>query len=468
MSKQRMIAIVGRPNVGKSAIYNRLAGRRIAIVHSESGVTRDRLVCKAEWAGQTYQLVDTGGLGTVDDVVGVDAITAGVRNQVEAALADAAVALLVVDVESGVLPLDAAVAGWLRKSGCQTLVVANKADNAERDNHAVDFAELGFPVFPVSALHDRGFPVLMRAALAALPPKGEGAEQGETPADPLRVAIVGRPNVGKSSYINRLLGDARVIVSNVPGTTRDSVDIPFVVGTGPTARHYLLIDTAGVRRKGKIDTLVERFSRMRTEETIARAHVVVLMLDAATGPTTQDKKVAAIIAEHRRGATLFVNKWDLAQATQTKYDPALREALPFLAHCPIVYLSANSGFNIRRSLEAIDQVATQVHAHLPTGILNRVLLDAAERVQPPAIGGKRFKAYYAAQVGRDPIRVRIFANHGAGIPQAYRDFLVRSLREKFGLEGAPVEIQFAERRREPRDGGTRPKRKPLTGAGAAA
>ncbi len=449
-----MIAIVGRPNVGKSAIFNRLVGKRIAIVHSESGVTRDRLVCDAHWAGQSFQVVDTGGVSNVDRETRPGVIEAGVYKQVEAALADAAVALFVVDIEAGRVALDETVADWLHKSGCRTIVVANKSDNPERDAAVADFQRFGFPVFPVSALHDRGFPPLMRAALQGLPPvetNDDGTPvESRASTDALRVAVVGRPNVGKSSYINRLLGDDRVIVSEIPGTTRDSIDIPFSVGSGPTAKRYMLIDTAGVRRGGKIDNQVEKFSRMRTEDTIERAGIVALMIDASAGPTAMDKKIAALIAEHRRGAVIFVNKWDLASATQRAYEPALKDELPFLAHCPVVYLSAHDGYNIRRSLEAIDQVAEQVQMKLPTGILNRVLLDAAERVQAPAKGGKRLKVFYATQVGRDPIRIRLFANGADGVAPAYREYLIRMLREKFGLEGAPIELQFTPRRREER------------------
>lgn len=447
--KLRMVAIVGRPNVGKSALFNRLAGGRIAIVHEEPGVTRDRLVRDVTWNGQHLQLADTGGISNVDGETRLDAISAGIHKQVEAALADARAVLMVVDVEAGLTPMDEAVARWLRKAGCQAIVAANKADNPSRDNRSVDFASLGFPVFPVSALHNRGVDELIAALLAACP-----AEEGDPvvlgiDAAPLRVAVVGRPNVGKSSYINRLLGDERVIVSDVPGTTRDCIDVPFTIGSGPTARRYLLVDTAGVRRVGKIDTIVERFSRMRTEAAIERANVVVLVLDAESGPTQQDKKIAGLIEEHHRGAIVIVNKWDLATATQTKYDPALREALPFLSHSPVVYLSAQTGYNIRKSIEAIDHVAAQVHARLPTGILNRALIDAFERVRPPSVRGHQLKIFYATQVGGDPLRIRIFVNLAESVAPAYRAYLIKAIREKFGLEGAPIILQFATRRRNP-------------------
>ncbi len=446
-AKTRLVAIVGRPNVGKSALFNRLAGERFAIVHEESGVTRDRLIKTVERGETRFQLVDTGGVSQVEGQAHSGAIEAGVHRQVQAALAEAAVALLVVDVAAGLTPLDEAVISWLRPSGCRVVVAANKADHPGRDAGADEFARFGFPVFPISVLHNRGVDDLMAAVLAALPPE----TPQETPApDALRVAVVGRPNVGKSSFINRFLNDERVIVSDVPGTTRDSIDVPYTYGTGAEARHYLLIDTAGVRRKGKIDTLVERFSRMRTEASIARAQVVVLLLDAAAGPTEQDKKIAALIAEHRRAAVIVVNKWDLTQhiTTEKRYLKALDEALPFMRHCPAVCVSALSGHQMRRSLAAIDRVARNAVAQVSTGKLNRALEVAAARVSAPAIGGKILKMYYATQTGNDPMRIRIFANRATGVPPAYRDYLVAALRRDFDLSGVPILLQFTERKRD--------------------
>jgi len=312
---------------------------------------------------------------------------------------------------------------------------------------AAAFEKLGFPVFPVSALHNRGFDASMQDVLTALPP-------GENPtlAEPLRVAIVGRPNVGKSSYINRLLRSDRVIVSDVPGTTRDSIDVPFVVGRGEQARHYLLVDTAGMRRVGKIDNSVERFSHFRSERTIKECDVAVLVLDATQGPTAQDKKIAAKIIENNKGCLVLVNKWDLQEETQRKFGPELARAMPFMAHCPVVFASAVTGYNIRRTVEAIDYVAAQVSTALPTGVLNRTLQDASRRVQPQAVEGKRLKLYYATQVGVEPVRIRIFVNDPTRVRANYRDYLVRSLRGKFGLEGAPVILQFRSHHEEKKRG----------------
>jgi GTPase len=437
----RLVAIVGRPNVGKSAVFNRLVGRRVAIVHAQSGVTRDRLVREVSWGESRFLLVDTGGIAPAGRRLEGDSIEAGIRRQVDAALGDAAAVLFVTDIETGRMPLDDRVAGWLRESGRPVAVAANKADNPERDGDAAEFAAYGWPVFPVSALHDRGFAELMAPVLAALP-DGENA----TRVDPLRVAVVGRPNVGKSSYINRLLCDERVLVSDQPGTTRDRIDVPFTVGTGAQARHYLLMDTAGIRRRGKIDNAVEQFGRMRAEGGVRAADVVALVLDAEQGPTRQDKQVAALVLEAQKGCLLLINKWDLASATQRAYGRALLDAVPFLQHCPVVFISAKTGYNIRRSVEAIDHVAAQTELRLPTGVLNRALSEAVRSVQPPMVRGRRIKLFYATQTGTRPLRLALFVNDPALLAPAYQTYLVRVLRKRFGLEGAPV-ILDARRRR---------------------
>ncbi len=442
--KQRVVVIVGRPNVGKSAMFNRLAGKRIAIVHAQSGVTRDRLMREVTRGEERFELVDTGGVCNIDGAATDDVIETGIRSQVDAALGDAAVAIFVVDVQAGVHPMDEEVAGILRASGCTTVVAANKADGENHDVGAVDFERLGFPVFPVSALQHRGFDALMAPVIKALP-----EAENPTEVEPLRVAIVGRPNVGKSSYVNRLLRSDRVLVSNIPGTTRDSVDVPFAVGSGHQARHYVLVDTAGMRRSGKIDSTVERFSLMRAEKSIKGATVVILVLDAHQGPTAHDKKIAALVEEYHRGCIVLVNKWDLAdgEVTQRQYGPALVKTMPFMGHCPVLFASAETGYNIRRTVEAIDYVASQVTVDLPTGILNRTLHEAFEKVGPPGVKGKRLKMYYATQVGKDPIRIRLFVNDPKIVRPAYRSYLIKCLRSRFGLEGAPVLLQFRARKR---------------------
>jgi GTP-binding protein len=337
-------------------------------------------------------------------------------------------------------------------------VAVNKCDEARHEVGVVDFAKLGYPLFAVSAEHNRGFGPFMSRVLAGLP-----QVVNETVKHPLRVAIVGRPNAGKSSYINRLLKSERVIVSDVPGTTRDSIEIPFSIGQGPQARHYTLIDTAGMRQVHKIDTAVERFSLFRAERSIADADVVVLVMDSTIGPTSQDKHIAAKIQLLHKGCILVINKWDLCQAddiTETKAEPALRSMLPFMAYCPLVFLSAKDGYNVRRSIEVIDHVASQVRTKLPTGMLNRTLIEAAERTAPPMVGGKRLRVYYVVQVGVAPITLKLFVNDPKLAVRPFTDFLIRSVRERFGLEGAPVIISYRAR--------TRPEHRAGSGADAEA
>lgn len=445
----RVVAIVGRPNVGKSALFNRIARRRIAIVHEESGVTRDRLSVEATWQEERFDLIDTGGLAIMDNAQAPDEIDRGIRRQVDVAVQDASVVVLVTDVTAGRLPLDTEVSRLLRQSGRTVLIAANKADHPAAARQAVEFSGWGYPVFPVSALHNIGIGDLLDAVVEQLPPAAPSA-----PGEALRVAVVGRPNVGKSSYVNRLLRDERVLVSSQPGTTRDSVEIPFTIGRGDSARTYRFIDTAGVRRLGKLDSAVERFSMFRTDGSIERADVVVMMLDATQGPGRQDKRIARKILDDFRGCLLLVNKWDLALAakiTQRQYASALREALPFLGFVPIVFVSAQSGYNLRRSVDAIDYVAGQVRTELSTGVLNRVLQDAFQRVQPPVVGGRRLKLYYATQTGASPVRISLFVNDRQRLTAAYRAYLIHALRSAFGLEGAPISLRFRNRR-EDREG----------------
>ena len=435
----RIVAIVGRPNVGKSAVFNRIVGRRIAIVHDQPGVTRDRIVAEATFAEQRFELIDTGGLGALDHEHKGDVLESGTHDQARVAIEEAQVILFVVDITAGLTPLDHEVARQLHASGRAVFTVANKADTEALDRQADDFRRIGFPSFPVSALHNRGFEELMDAAVAKLPP-----EDLEAAPTALKVAVVGRPNAGKSSYINRLLRSDRVIVSDVPGTTRDSIEVPFSVGSGPLARHYVLVDTAGMRQRSKVDGAIEKFSLLRAEKSIEEADVVVLTLDGAEGPTMQDKKIAALILEARRGCVVLVNKWDLLEGSTTReYTEAFQRAVPFLSFVPLVFASAKSGFNIRKSIDVIDQVAAQITTEVPTSTLNKVLHGCFERVQPPMVQGRRMKFYYATQTGTKPVRFRLFVNDTVKLTDAYRLYLINQLRQAFGLEGAPIVLNFA-------------------------
>jgi len=436
---KRVVAIVGRPNVGKSAIFNRIIRRRVAIVHDEPGVTRDRVSCEARWGEERFELIDTGGLGFIDRKSQPDVIVAETAKQVEVAIEDAAAIIFAVDITAGVVALDQNVAKLLHASGRPVIIAANKADTERLDRAAEEFTSLGFPVFPVAALHDRGFDPLMAQVLKQLPPR----DMVEEARNPLRVAVVGRPNAGKSSYINRLLNNNRVIVSPVAGTTRDSIEIPFTVGSGPQARHYVLVDTAGMRHARKIDTAVETYSLMRAEKSVENADVVILVMDATEGPSAQDKKIAAKIIDNHKGCVLLVSKWDLAEGvTQRAYEKAFREQVPFLSFAPLLFASSTSGFNIRKTIETIDYVAAQITTEIPTGTLNRVLHDTFKRVQAPMVRTHRLKFYYATQVGTKPVRLRLFVNNPEYVAPAYKAYLLNSLRKAYGLEGAPLVIDF--------------------------
>lgn len=439
-----IIAVVGRPNVGKSALFNRILNRRLAIVHEECGVTRDRVIAPTEWEGKAFELADTGGLSDFGRTDTPGTIESETRQQSEAAIAEATAVILVVDGIMGLSPLDMEVARLIRRRNVPAVIAVNKCDRPGQELPAAEFERLGFPVLAVSALHNLGIQELLDTVTQPLPAGGQpGAPEG------LKITVVGRPNVGKSSFINRLIRRSRMIVSNIPGTTRDSVDIPFAVGTGPTARHYLLTDTAGMRKLGKVDGAVERYSVFRAQKSIERADVVVLMLDAAEGPTSQDKAIISLIQESNKGCVVVINKWDLMKDfTQKEYLDALSRALPYLKWVPVLFISALDGYNIRQCLEAISEVADMVRTRLPTGVLNRTLLKAYERVSPPVIKGKRFKIYYATQLGVQPLRVGLFVNDPKRMLPAYRDFLIGTLRKEFGLEGAPIVLIPMERSRE--------------------
>lgn len=439
------VVIVGRPNVGKSALFNRIAGRRIAIVHEESGVTRDRIAARVHGHARPFDLVDTGGIFGRHMHGTPDLIQQGIARQTDEALREAAAIVFVVDAAAGPAPLDASVAAQLHRHGRPVVLAANKCDDERQDERAGEFARFGFPVVPVSALHNRGIDQLIGEILAHLPPAADAAPA--EPGEPLRIAIVGRPNVGKSSFINRILRADRVIVSEIPGTTRDSIDVPFSIGGGPRARRYVLTDTAGLRAKRKVDSAVEKFSLIRAEESIARAGVCVLLLDGAQGPTAQDKKIADLIFEYRKGCILAVNKWDLLAdvSTPREYEEALRRAVPFLDFVPVIFVSALSGYNIRQVLDTVNAVAANMAAKLPTGPLNRVIEEAYARVPPPIAHGRRLKIFYAVQTGTCPQRVTLFVNEPPLFPANYGIYLAVAVRRRFGLVGAPVVFTTRER-----------------------
>lgn len=458
--KKRIIALVGRPNVGKSSLFNRIARSRIAIVYEEAGVTRDRLEKEVTRDGETFTLVDTGGILTLDGERVADRIDAGVRAQAQAAIGDAAVTILLVDVQEGLNPMDLEVARLLRKAGADVLVAANKADNDSYLDHTADFARLGFPVYPVSALHNRGVDDLLAAAYKKLPPappEPYGAGPDDRKGD-IVVAVMGRPNAGKSSFINRLVQTERLIVSDVPGTTRDPIDIPFE----HEGRHFTLVDTAGVRREARVDTAVERYSRYRMQDALERADVLVLMLDSERGASLLDRQLAGLVSRSGKGCVIAVNKWDLKHPSEKEFLEKLSQDLPFMAHCPVVFLSAKSGFNVGKVLATVAHVADECARELPTGPLNRCLQEAYGRAPVPGRGGKAVKMYYATQTGTNPIRIRVFLNELKRMPASFEAFLVNSLRNTFGLDGAGIFLQFRERERTNADGTPKVRKPPVS------
>ena len=443
-----VVSLVGRPNTGKSALFNRIAKKRVAIVFDQPGVTRDRVTREVEVMGRKVMHVDTGGIA-FDSRVTKDPLDDETRSQAALAVEDSAVCVIVVDARAGLTPLDQEVIERVRKSGVPCFIAANKCDTADDDVRAAEFERFGLPVYPTSAEHGRGVEALVQTVVAKLPP----AVADETAAKPLRVAGVGRPNAGKPSYINRLLNAPRVIVSEIAGTTRDAVEVPFTIGSGPEARHYMLVDTAGMKPHTKMSkTSVDNFSLFRSEQAIAEADVVVLLLDPVMGPTLQDKRIAGKILDANRACVLMLNKWDLANEAgltdEKAAADAVRRMMPFLSFAPIVFCSNKSGYNIRRTVEAIDRAAASASERLPTGMLNRVIETATKKTLAPMIKGRRLKVYYGLQVATNPQTVRLFVNDPKLVTPAYLAFIEKNVRARFGLEGAPLRIFLKARSRK--------------------
>ena len=443
-----VVSLVGRPNTGKSALFNRIAKKRVAIVFDQPGVTRDRVTREVEVLGRKVMLVDTGGIA-FDNRVTKDPLDDETRSQAALAVEDSAVCVIVVDARAGLTPLDQEVIERVRKSGVPCFIAANKCDTPDDDARAAEFERFGLPVYPTSAEHGRGVEALVQTVVAKLPP----AVADETAAKPLRVAVVGRPNAGKSSYINRLLNAPRVIVSEIAGTTRDAVEVPFTIGSGPEARHYMLVDTAGMKPHTKMSkTSVDNFSLFRSEQAIAEADVVVLLLDPVMGPTLQDKRIAGKILDANRACVLMLNKWDLANeaglSDEKAAADAVRRMMPFLSFAPIVFCSNKSGYNIRRTVEAIDRAAASASERLPTGMLNRVIETATKKTLAPMIKGRRLKVYYGLQVATNPQTIRLFVNDPKLVTPAYLAFIEKNVRARFGLEGAPLRIFLKARSRK--------------------
>jgi GTP-binding protein len=437
------VAIVGRPNVGKSALFNRLAGRNIAIVHDQPGITRDRLAAPCLRGRRPFTVWDTGGIGGAGDVE----LRAQVRSAADTAMRESDVILLVVDAQDGLTPIDQELARILRKSKTPVVLVINKIDHPKHEDLESDFARLGFANSePISAAHGRGISGLLETIDSLLPASDAAVDQQPTINHPLALAIVGRPNAGKSSLINSILHDARTIVGELPGTTRDAVDILYE----RAGQKFLLIDTAGIRARSKHSTSVEVFSVMRAERTIRRADLCILVIDLTSGVTGQDKKIAGLIQKAEKPCLVILNKWDLvkpkraAKAAMERIASDTREGLFFLDYAPVLIASALTGENVEQLFRLIADVRRAAGVRLGTGVLNRLLRAAFEENPPPTIGTRRLKLFYAAQARGDEERTLealkfiLFVNQPRLLSETYGRYLEGRIRAAEPYPGLPV------------------------------
>lgn len=437
MSKP-VVAVVGRPNVGKSTLFNKLIGQRLSIVDDTPGVTRDRIYGECEWKNRKFSLVDTGGIEPDSS----DVILSQMRLQAQLAIDAADVIILVTDVRTGLVATDSDIASMLLKSGRPVLVCVNKCDSVGEP--PADFYEfynlgLGDPI-QVSSVHGHGTGDLLDAVVELLPPEDEEEEDGET----IRVAIIGKPNVGKSSLVNRISGENRCIVSDIAGTTRDAIDTEIENEFG----RFVLIDTAGLRRKNKVEDAIEKYSNLRAQMAIERADVCAILIDAEVGFTDQDSKVAGLAHEAGKGCVIVVNKWDAIekdQNTMAEYRKKLEKDFSFMSYAPFVFISAKTGQRIDRLFELIKHVASSNSMRISTGMINDVLAQAVARVQPPTDKGKRLKIYYMTQASTRPPTFVCFVNSAELFHFSYQRYLENRIRETFGMEGTPIRFIIRER-----------------------
>ena len=433
-----LIAIVGRPNVGKSMLFNKLVGQRLSIVEDTPGVTRDRLYAEAEWLNRKFDLVDTGGIEPGTD----SEILAFMRQQAEIAIQNATVIIFLCDVKTGLTASDQEVANMLLRSGKPVVLAVNKMDQVGHTNPDIyEFYNLGLgdPI-AVSAVHGHGTGDLLDECFKYFPPEDEGEEED----DVIKVAIIGKPNVGKSSLVNRILGEKRVIVSDMAGTTRDAVDSYFENQKGK----YLLIDTAGMRKKSKVDDPIEKFSVLRATMAIERADVCLILIDANEGVTEQDTKVAGLAHEAGKACIIVVNKWDSIEKddkTMDRMRQDVRRDLSYMTYAPIVFISALTGQRVDRLFDLINYVNDQASLRITTGMLNSVLADATARVQPPTDKGRRLKIYYMTQIGIKPPHFVCFCNDAKLFHFSYQRYLENQIRSTFGLEGTPVRLTIRQK-----------------------
>lgn len=437
MSKQ-IVAIVGRPNVGKSTLFNKIAGRRISIVEDTPGVTRDRVYADAEWLRHNFTIIDTGGIEPQSD----DIILAQMRRQAQIAIETAHVIIFIVDGKEGLTPADREVALMLRKSKKPVVLVVNKVDSLKDENNAFEFFNLGIgePI-TISASQALGLGDMLDMVVSHFESQDGATEDEEI----IKIAFVGKPNVGKSSLINKLLGEERVIVSEIPGTTRDAIDSELETELGK----FSLIDTAGLRRKSKVKEEIERYSVIRTYTAIERADVCILMLDATEGITDQDEKIIGFAHEMHKAIMVIVNKWDLVEKetnTMIEFKKKLQYNLSFMAYAPYLFISAKTGQRVTKVLEMVKGCYANYTKRVKTGVLNDVISRAIMMKEPPVVANKRLKIYYVTQIGEKPPTFVFFVNNPDCMHFSYKRYLENQLRQSFDFEGTGIELEFRERK----------------------
>lgn len=436
-----LIAIVGRPNVGKSTLFNRIRRRRQALVDDLPGVTRDRNYAQVNWEGKAFTIVDTAGFVS-QEFKELDEHT---REQIRLALDEADTILFVADGKTGLHPEDKALVNILRRTSKPVHYAVNKIDGPEHTSNMVEFFELGLDlIHPISAAHGFGIAELMHDLLADIPLAEE--EEAERGTGEIRVTIVGRPNVGKSTLTNRILGAPRVIVDSIPGTTRDAIDSPFV----KDGQRYLLIDTAGIRRKGRTHQKLEKLSVLKALQSIDRSHVAIVMVDAAEGVTDQDLHIAGYVQERSRACIIGINKWDAIDKdakTMKRFMEEVKGRFKFLPFAPILTLSALTGKRVQKVIPTVHEVFQQYNRRITTGLVNRALEQALQHHEPPQVGGHRLRFYYATQTSVRPPTFVLFCNRPDAIHFSYERFLINQFRESFGLTATPIRLIFRGRQR---------------------